>query len=69
MTMHPLDIIKRDMAVAKTLTDRSRRPMRQESPETLKWLRDKIPAFAEMRDRTEARLADEAENRRKYRRK
>lgn len=27
MTMHPLDIIKRDMAVAKTLTDRSRRPM------------------------------------------
>ena len=27
MTMHPLDIIRRDMAVAKTLTDRPRRPM------------------------------------------
>ena len=26
MSMHPLDIIKRDMAVAKTLTDRPRRP-------------------------------------------
>ena len=25
--MHPLDIIRRDMAVAKTLTDRPRRPM------------------------------------------
>jgi len=27
MTMHPLDIIRRDMAVAKALTDRPRRPM------------------------------------------
>lgn len=38
MTMHPLDIIRRDMAVAKTLTDRPRRPMRQESPKTLAWM-------------------------------
>lgn len=27
MSMHPLDIIERDMAVAKALTDRPRRPM------------------------------------------
>ena len=38
MTMHPLDIIRRDMAVAKTLTDRPRRTMRQESPKTLAWM-------------------------------
>lgn len=32
MTMHPLDIIRRDMAVAKTLTDSPRRPMPEPQP-------------------------------------
>jgi len=34
MTMHPLDIIKRDMAVAETLTDRPRRPMPEPEKQT-----------------------------------
>lgn len=66
MTMHPLDIIRRDMAVAKTLADRPRRPMRQESPKTLAWMEKHLgDAFKDARAASERVKAEYEASKRK----
>jgi len=51
MTMHPLDIIRRDMNVALTLTRKpeQREPRRDLSPKTIAWLERRMPSFRELR--------------------
>lgn len=62
----PRKIIEQGLAVSRYLTDRPRRPMRQESPKTLAWMKEHFGApFKDARAASERVKAEYEASKRK----